>query len=132
MTASGDIVRSVYEAIAAGDVPAVLAPFDDNIRWVEAENSFCADGNPHIGPDNVVSGVFAPHLEGVEGFAATPHNFVDGEDAVAVEGRYTGTVKATGKPLDAQFAHFWKLKDGKVVGFQQYTDTKQWADVLDE
>jgi uncharacterized protein len=45
-----------------------------------------------------------------------------------VEGRYRGTVKATGMPVDAQFAHVWHLRDGKVVRFQQYTDTGQWSE----
>jgi hypothetical protein len=33
---------------------------------------------------------------------------------------------ATGRPLDAQFVHRWSLENGKVVAFQQYTDTAQW------
>jgi ketosteroid isomerase-like protein len=46
---------------------------------------------------------------------------------VLVEARYTGTAKATGKPIDAQVAHVWDLRDGKAVRFQQYTDTWQFA-----
>jgi uncharacterized protein len=38
-------------------------------------------------------------------------------------------VKATGKPLDAQVAHIWDFRDGKVVRWQQYTDTWQFAQV---
>ena len=30
---------------------------------------------------------------------------------------------------DAQFAHIWKLRSGKVIEFQQYTDTQQWTRV---
>ena len=30
--------------------------------------------------------------------------------------------------VDAQFAHVWQLHSGKVVRFQQYTDTKQWVE----
>jgi uncharacterized protein len=51
----------------------------------------------------------------------------DGGDTVVVEGRYRGKMKTTGTPVDAQFAHVWHLRDGRVVGFQEYTDTKQWA-----
>jgi ketosteroid isomerase-like protein len=57
-------------------------------------------------------------------------NLIDGGDTVVVEGRYYGKVRETGISLDAQFAHVWHLRDGKVVGFQQYTDTKQWADAI--
>jgi hypothetical protein len=34
-----------------------------------------------------------------------------------------------GKPLDAEVAHVWDFRDGKVVRFQQYTDTWQFAQV---
>jgi uncharacterized protein len=48
---------------------------------------------------------------------------------VLVEARYRATAKATGKPLDAQVAHVWDFRDGKVVRFQQYTDTWQFSEV---
>lgn len=51
-------------------------------------------------------------------------------DRVVVPGRYAGTNKATGKALDAQFAHVLTVTDGRIVGFQQYTDTARWLDVV--
>jgi ketosteroid isomerase-like protein len=39
------------------------------------------------------------------------------------------TAKATGKALDAQVAHIWDFRDGKLVHWQQYTDTWQFAEV---
>ena len=32
--------------------------------------------------------------------------------------------------LDAQFAHVYTLSGGKIVRFQQYTDTAQWKEAL--
>ena len=63
----------------------------------------------------------------VDSFAARPVNIIDGGDTVVAEGRDTGTWRATGTPVDAQFAHVWQVRDGKIVRFQQYTDTGQWA-----
>jgi len=123
-----DIVKSLYEAFARGDVPAVLGTFDPRIEWLEAENFLLADRNPYIGPQAVAEGVFLRVASMVENFAAVPQRFVDGGAAVVVEGRYQGTMKETGIPVDAQFAHVWRFRDGKIAGFQQYTDTKQWAD----
>jgi hypothetical protein len=40
-------------------------------------------------------------------------------------GRYKAKNKATGRELDAQFAHFWGIRAGKLVTFQQYADTYQ-------
>ncbi len=58
-----------------------------------------------------------------EGFAAGPDEFIDGGDTVVVLGKYSGTYKATGKSFRANFAHVWKVREGKAVRFVQYVDT---------
>lgn len=93
----------------------------------EAESFLYADGNPYAGPQAVAEGVFLRIVSAVDGFTLAPEHYVDGGDTIVVEGRYRGTMKSTSTPVDAQFAHVWRLRDGKVVRFQQYTDTRQWA-----
>jgi hypothetical protein len=122
-----DVVKGIYTAFGKGDVPAVLGAFDPGIQWNEAENYVYADGNPYAGPQAVAAGVFQRIVSDVEGFTLTPEHFIDGGDTIVVEGRYRGMMKSTRKRVDAQFAHVWRLRDGKVIRFQQYTDTKQWA-----
>ena len=128
MNTNSDIVKMLYDAFTKGDVPTVLDAFDPRIQWREAESFVYAEGNPYIGPQAVAEGVFQRIVSDVENFSVVPQQFVEGGDTVLVEGRYSGTVKATGTPVDAQFAHVWRLRDGKVVRFDQYTDTRQWAD----
>jgi len=123
---NADIVKGLYDAFAKGDVPAVLGGFDAKIEWNEADGFLYADGNPYIGPQAVAEGVFQRIVADIDQFTVLPESYIDGGDAVVVEGRYKGTVKATGTPVDAQFAHVWHLRDGKVFRFQQYTDTAQW------
>ncbi len=36
------------------------------------------------------------------------------------------------KNIDAQVAHYWTLKDGKVMAFKQYVDTKKLHDALNK
>jgi uncharacterized protein len=128
MNKNGDIVKALYDAFGKGDVAAVLGAFDPEIQWREAENFLYADGNPYTGPQAVAEGVFQRIVSDVENFAVLPERYVVGGDTVVAEGRYRGTMKTTGTPVDAQFAHIWQLRDGKVVRFQQYTDTKQWSE----
>jgi ketosteroid isomerase-like protein len=123
------IVRGVYEALASGDIPAVIAPFDENIEWHEAEHVPYWPGGPFIGPQAVVDGVFARIPEDYDGFTIEVRRFVGCGDTVLVEARYRATVRSTGKPLDAQVAHVWDFRNGKVVHWQQYTDTWQFAEV---
>jgi ketosteroid isomerase-like protein len=128
MDKNGDIVKALYDAFGRGDVPAVLGAFDPRIQWREAESFLYADGNPYEGPQAVAEGVFQRIVSDVESFAVLPERFIEAGDTIVAEGRYRGTMKRTGTLVDAQFAHVWQLRDGKIVRFQQYTDTKQWSD----
>jgi hypothetical protein len=125
---SRDTVRGIYAAFGKGDVPAVLGAFDARIEWREADGFLYADRNPYIGPQAILEGVFMRITGDVDDFVVSPEQFIEDGDTVAVEGRYRGTFKSTGKRVDAQFVHVWRLRDGKIARFQQYTDTKQWAE----
>lgn len=127
MGSSGEIVKSLYDAFAGGDVSTVLGAFDAKIEWREAEGFLYADGNPYVGPESVAQGVFERIVSDVAGFLVIPENIIDAGDTVVVEGRYKGKMNSTGRPVDAQFAHVWQFRGGKVIRFQQYTDTAQWA-----
>ena len=122
------LIKGGYDAFATGDVPGVLARLDEKIEWNEAENFIYADGNPYIGHDAVVNGVFVRLGGNWEYWNLVDKNFHEiSNDMVLVTGRYQGKYKKNGKKIDAQFAHVWTLKNGKAISFQQYTDTKQVA-----
>ena len=131
MATNADVVKGLYDAFARGDVPAVLGLFDPQIEWKEAEGFVYADRNPYIGPQAVAEGVFQRIVSDVEQFAVVPESLIDAGDTVVVEGRYKGWMKATGTPIDSQFAHVWRLREGRIVRFQQYTDTGQWTRALE-
>ena len=128
MGKSSDMIKNICDSLARGDAPAVLGAMDPAIQWREADNFLYAGGNPYVGPQAVAEGVFQRLGSDVESFAVVPVNIIEGGNTVVVEGRYRGKMKATGKIVDAQFAHVWELRNGKVVRFQQYTDTKQWEE----
>jgi ketosteroid isomerase-like protein len=119
------LARRIYDAFAAGDVPTVLAALDDKIEWREAQGNPMGndDGSAFVGPDAVVQNVFMPLATEWEGFTVTPQRIIATETGVISEGRYTGVYKPTGTALDSPFAHVWEITDGKLTGFQQYTDT---------
>jgi len=126
-----ELVQRVYAAFGRGDIPAVLAAFDAQIEWREAEgNPYEPSGQAWIGPDAVLERLFKRIGAEWDGFAAHPKTFHDAGDVVVVEGRYTGTYKFTGKALDAQLCHVWTIRNGKVARFQQFVDTAQLQDVI--
>ena len=116
-----DKIKAVYDAFAKGDIPSVLEIMSPDIDWTEAEG-FPYAGTYH-GPRAVLEGVFMRLGTEWNGFAAVPHEFVDGGDTIVALGKYSGTYKATNNSFQADFAHVWKLRDGKAVRFVQYVDT---------
>ncbi len=125
------LAKSLYEAFAKADIPTVLAGMDANIVWNEAENFPYADKNPYIGKDAVLNGVFARIGADWDNFSLTEKQFFPVQnDMILVTGYYTGKHKQSGKDIKAQFAHVWWVKDGKMIKFQQYADTKQFSDAV--
>lgn len=122
------VIDQLYKAFAAGDVPAVLAAMDPGIVWNEAESNFYADGNPYIGPEAVLNGVFGRVLAEHEYF-----NLQDIELHDMTNNKVLATLRYdakhnNGKTFNAQVAHLWTLNNGKITAFQQYVDTKKLYD----
>jgi len=125
------IIQGIYSDFATGNVPGVLGALDAKVEWNEAENFIYGDSKPLIGPDAVVNGVFAKIGAEWDGFTIANLQVTNMDNGmVLATGRYQAKYKKNGASLDAQMAHVWMLKDGKVIKFQQYTDTKQFAEVI--
>ncbi len=124
------IIDGLYKSFSAGDIPNVLSALDSNVVWNEAEGNAYADGNPYISPDAVLNGVFARVGADHEYFNLANIELHDmSNNQVLATLRYQGKLKKNGATFDAQVAHLYTLKDGKVIAFQQYVDTKKLADV---
>ena len=51
--------KDIYTAFGRGDIPAVLAMFDPEIQWREAEgNPYQLDGMAWIGPQAILEKLF--------------------------------------------------------------------------
>ncbi|WP_257984564.1 nuclear transport factor 2 family protein [Psychroflexus sp. MES1-P1E] len=123
-----EVIDNLYKAFAKGEIPKVLELMDPKVVWNEAESNAYADGNPYIGPEAVLNGVFAR--------IGAEHEYFKLED-VKLNNMFDNKVLATlrydamyknGKAYNAQVAHLWTLEDGKITNFQQFTDTKKLAD----
>ena len=125
-----ETINAAYAAFGRNDPSVLFGAMDPAITWNEAEGNPFADRNPYVGPQAIGEGVFGRMLAAIDNFTATPATFIDGGDHVVVIGRYRGTIKAGAAPLDSQYCHVYHFRNGKVVTFQQYTDTAQWARLL--
>ena len=115
------LVRNLYEAFNRGDVPTVLAGFDENIEWNEAEGM--PYGGQYHGPEAVAENVFAPVANDFDDFDVTPEEILADGDRVVVLLTLTGTAKESGNKLSMPAAHVWTVRDGKATDFRQLADS---------
>lgn len=126
-----DIIKALYSDFAKGNIPAVLQKFDPKIEWNEAESFPYADGNPYIGQNNVLDGVFKRLSSEWNYWNLTNQTYYEANSGeIIVTGYYRAKNKITGKEINAQFVHLWTLDDGLVTKFQQYADTYQTVDAM--
>jgi uncharacterized protein len=121
-----ELVRSAYEAFGKGDIPTVASLLADT-EWHEAEGM--PYGGTYKGADEIFAKVLGPIAQDVEGFQATPEEILPvADDRVISLGRYTG--KGANGPVDVRYAHLWTVRDGKFTKFEQFTDTKLFAEAI--
>ena len=123
-------IRAAYAAFANNDPSVLFGAMAPAVQWSEAEGNPLSDRNPYVGAQAIGEGVFGRLLGAIDNFTVAPDRFVDGGDDVVVFGRYSGTMKDSGAKLDAPFCHAWRFKADKIVSFQQYTDSAQWARLM--
>jgi ketosteroid isomerase-like protein len=123
--------KDIYGAFGRGDIPAVLAAFQPDVEWRQAEgHPYQADGAPWRGPNAILENLFVRLGADWEDFTVHVHRLHDAGNHVVMEGRYTGVFKPTGRNLDAQVCHVLRFRDGKLLSFQQYLDTSQLLSVM--
>ncbi len=116
-----DLVAAHYAAAARGDLPGMLADFDPGITWVEAAGFPLA--GVYTGPEEITSSVFGAITSEWRGFGMHVDEYVAQGDTVVALGRYLASHRASGRELDARTVHIWRVRAGKLVGFEQLTDT---------
>jgi ketosteroid isomerase-like protein len=115
------IIQDHYAASARGDLDGMLAPLADDAEWTEMAGFPYA--GTYVGPAAVADGVFRRIGAEWTDYRAEPEELISDGSAVVALGVYSGTYTATGRSMRARFVHHWTVRDGKVVRFEQYTDT---------
>ncbi|WP_209435012.1 nuclear transport factor 2 family protein [Pedobacter ginsenosidimutans] len=124
-----EIVKSTYEGKTSEENGENLAKYvAEDISWTEAEGFPCA--GTYIGLKNITKNVFARLGSEWIDYKFTPEDYVANEDKVVAYGTYSGTYKKTNKPFKARVAHIWKLKESKIISFEQFVDSKPVNDVM--
>ncbi|MDX6511021.1 MAG: uncharacterized protein QOE36_525 [Gaiellaceae bacterium] len=114
---NADLLRTGYEGFAAGDVPAVLAIFAEDITFhIPGASPISGD---YAGQDEVV-GFFQKLGERSNGtFRIDVQDILDnGDDTVVALVRHVA--QREGAELDMAAVHVWKVRDGKASSHHSF------------
>jgi ketosteroid isomerase-like protein len=106
----------------------MMAPITGQTTWTEMAGFPYA--GTYVGPEAIVAGVFKRIGEEWNDYAFSLESLIDGGSTIVGIGTYAGAYKKTGKAMRARVVHVWDMDDGKVVRFEQFTDTKLVADAI--
>lgn len=124
------LVEGLYDALAAGDRAAIVDALADDFVGRLTPGLPFGIGGEHLGPDAMVrDGWFAigAHWR----VRAEPASYtLLGDGRLQVQGAYRGKGRASGLPFEAWFVHQWELRDGRVCGLTQLTDSAAFVTAL--
>jgi uncharacterized protein len=113
--------REAYDLVGTGDLPEFLKLLTDDIDWrffvsgiPAAESSF--QGRRAV--EEYLTSVFGA-LE-VQFF---PAEFIADANSVVVLGHEHVCVRSSGRTFDANWAHVFTFRDGRIARFREYSDS---------
>jgi ketosteroid isomerase-like protein len=117
-----DVIRRGYEAFGRGDINALLESFDEQIQWVTPGPPELATSGKRTGRQEVAE-FFGAVNQAFDIQRFEPEEFIAQSDRIVVLGSETARVKTTGKVIELDWVHVFKMRNGKVVAFQEFFDT---------
>ena len=124
-----EIIKSTYEGKTSEENGNNLAKYvAEDISWTEAQGFPYA--GTYIGLENVTKNVFSRLGSEWIDYKFTPEDYVASDDKVVAFGTYTGTYKLTDKAFTVRVAHVWKLKNNKIIDFEQFVDSQPVNDSM--
>lgn len=118
-----ELIRSTYEGDAEANGHKLRAALAPDAVWIEAAGFPYA--GTYIGPEAIFAGVHQRLGQEWENYRALPHDYYDAGEHIIVTGTYRGRYRLTGRSFEAEFAHIYTVRNGKIVRFEQYVDSRK-------
>jgi ketosteroid isomerase-like protein len=116
-SANVEVVRSVYDAWAAEDLPGPARLFDAQIEYVNPPGAV-EPGTRH----GLAAFSQAVHdaFEGWEAWQIEPERFLPAGERVAVVVRYRAHWRASGVDVEAHESALWTVRNGRIVRYEWF------------
>lgn len=106
-----ETVMKIYEALRRKDAQAIAALSRADIQVHQSTE--LPWGGVYKGPEQAMT--FFGKVTSYIDSQVSVERVLDAGDHVAVIGRTTGRVKATGSTFDVPLVHLWKLQEGRIA-----------------
>ena len=126
---NAEVVQTTYEAVGRGEIPA-LDLLTDDVQWTFQGPSMIPFAGTRRGRGGVAE-FFSLVGETLEFQEFEPREFVAQGDTVVVLGFECSLVRPTERTFEQEWAHVYRLRDGKVAEFLALEDTAAHAVALD-
>ncbi|MFN6566855.1 nuclear transport factor 2 family protein [Dendronalium sp. ChiSLP03b] len=111
-----EVIDKYYESANAGDWDTWLTLFDDNVVVDEQLAG-------HIEGIEIMRGAIGGIQRGYSKFQNNPqHVVIDGNEASVVS--HISAANATGVPIEANVANYFRLENGKISYMANFHDTR--------
>jgi uncharacterized protein len=123
-----ELIQSLYAAFGRGDIAGIVATTTPDVVWG-------LDGRPQdvpmLGHHKGQAGVqqfFKVLAETHDITSFTPQEFYADADKVFVIGRYSWTMKPSGRSGSSDWLHVWTIRNGKIAAMRSLNDTALLAE----
>ncbi len=117
-----EAVQETYEAVGRGDISALLDLMTEDVEWTFQGPSVIPFAGTRRGREGVAE-FFSLVGGNLEFERFEPREFVAQGDTVVVLGFERSRVKPTGRTFEQEWAHVYKLRDGKIAEGRFIEDT---------
>lgn len=119
-----EVVEKYYETLNAGDWDTWLTLFDDNVIMDEQLAG-------HLEGVEILRGAVGGIKKGYSKFQNQPkHIVVNGNEACAVS--QIEAANASGVPIEAKVANYFRIENGKIVYMSNFHDSKPFEPFLNQ
>ncbi len=126
---NSDLIRSPYAAFERGDVKSILDALDPAIEWLSNGDAKIIPWGGRRGGVAGAASFFQALADDLDFEAFEPREFFEVGETVIVLGRTKARVRKGGV-FDSEWAHVFTLKNGKLLRFREFYDTKSIADAI--
>ncbi len=129
MASNAAIIQQLYQHFSERNLEAIKGLFHSDIEWKQMDGF--PNGGTYTGFEAILKNVFQGFSDNWTGWKAEVVEYLDAGDSILAVGYYEGTYNQSGKYTKAAFIHRYDLKDGLVIRFSQYTDTRLISEAME-